>query len=185
MPRIRINRSDAAGFVWGFAEATIFFVVPDILLSWLALRSVKRALTASVWVMTGALLGGTCIWILGRLDAGSGATAFAALPAISEAMITNVREQLVASGPVAILFGPISGTPYKIYALQAGSLGIGIVPFILISIPARLIRFIMVIALVSAVGHLLGRWLDAGMRQTVLAVAWVMFYCWYFYAMAP
>jgi hypothetical protein len=33
----------ALAVLWGFAEATVFFIVPDVQLSWLALRSRRTA----------------------------------------------------------------------------------------------------------------------------------------------
>ena len=40
--------------VWGFAEATLFFIVPDVLLSWIALHAPRKALVACLWAVVGA-----------------------------------------------------------------------------------------------------------------------------------
>ena len=46
-------------------------------------------------------------------------------------------------GVKATFFGPITGRPYKIYAVYAGAKGISFPSFLLVSIPARLLRFIL------------------------------------------
>ena len=43
-----------AAALWGVAEATLFFVVPDVLVGWIALRGPRRTLV--VWL--GATAGG-------------------------------------------------------------------------------------------------------------------------------
>ena len=48
--------------LWGFAESTLFFIVPDVLLTWLALSLPRRALRACYWALGGALAGGDGRW---------------------------------------------------------------------------------------------------------------------------
>lgn len=182
MRRRRPTRAETAGSLWGLAEATLFFIVPDVLLSAIALTSVRRALTISVWVLAGALLGGTLMWALGRTEPATGTELLVLLPAIDAAMIADVRMQLESSGLPALFAGPVTGTPYKIYALQSGNLDIGVVEFLLVSIPARMLRFVVVTLAVGGVSAMLGRWLDLRWRRVVLALSWTAFYAWYFYA---
>lgn len=40
--------------LWGFVEATFFFVMPDVYLSWLALDRPRLALLACFCVLTGS-----------------------------------------------------------------------------------------------------------------------------------
>lgn len=176
--------AEAAGGLWGFAEATLFFIVPDVLLSGVALTSVRRALLVSVWVLAGALVGGALMWALGRTDLATGATLLERLPAIDREMIADVGRQLEASGLPALFAGPATGTPYKIYALQAGGLDIGLAEFLLVSIPARMLRFVVVTLAIAGVSRVLARWLDLRARQIALALSWTAFYAWYFYAFA-
>jgi hypothetical protein len=48
-----------AAAVWGLAEATLFFVVPDVLLTWLAAFRPRVACKAVVACLAGALAGGS------------------------------------------------------------------------------------------------------------------------------
>ena len=176
--------TESAGGLWGFAEATFFFIVPDVLLSAVALTSVRRALAVSVWVLAGALVGGALMWALGLANYSAGEELLVLLPAIDPAMVADVGRQLESAGLKALFAGPVTGTPYKIYALQSGSLGIGLVAFLLVSIPARMLRFVVVTLAVAGVSKVLERWLDLRWRQLMLALSWLAFYAWYFYAMA-
>jgi len=79
-----------------------------------------------------------------------------------------------------MMWGPLSGTPYKLYAVQATSAGIGFGMFMLISIPARLIRFLIVTIISHYVVAGLSRWLPFQKRGGVLLTVWVVFYLFYF-----
>ena len=181
---MKLIRTNAFAFVWGLAEATLFFIVPDVLLSWLALHNYKHALVACLYALSGALLGGGMTWLLGQTDAESGRVLFASLPAIHDGMIADVRSQLEISGLTSLFWGPLTGTPYKIYALEAGSLDYGLAIFLLVSIPARLFRFVVVAVFVGMLGRLLAHRLTLGQRQVLLVVCWAGFYSWYFHIMS-
>ena len=59
----------AAAFAWGFAEATLFFVVPDVWLTLIAVRrGLRPALVACGWALAGALAGGLAMYAWGAFD---------------------------------------------------------------------------------------------------------------------
>ncbi len=99
-------------------------------------------------------------------------------------MIADVRSQLDERGLVALFIGPLIGTPYKIYALEAAGAGFGIWGFLLISIPARLLRFVLVTSVVALVSKGLKRFVQVRRLQLILVVAWISFYTFYFYVMS-
>jgi membrane protein YqaA with SNARE-associated domain len=174
---------NAFAALWGFAEASVFFLVPDVLLSGYALSNLRRALMACLYAVAGALVGGTLIWFWGRHDPEAFRTLFLSLPGIDEAMIRSVRSQLESMGLAAVFLGPLKGTPYKIYALEASLLAYSWPLFVLISLPARLIRFVLVTLLVGSIRIALGKRLStAGAWFTHLA-CWTLFYAWYFSAL--
>ena len=184
LPNVTLpRRADGIALAWGFAEATVFFIVPDVFLSWLALRSYRRAFTACLWALAGALVGGLAVWLLGASQAEDLRAIFLTLPAIDASMIQTVREQLETDGLVALFLGPLSGTPYKLYALEAGDLGVRWYAFMLVSIPARLIRFVLVCIVIGAISRLLAGRCNLKTRQLLLTVAWVGFYAGYFWVM--
>src|SRR3546814_21158393 len=56
----------AVSLLWGFAEATVFFVVPDVWISRRALSSWRAALRGSGFALAGALVGGVLLYLPGR-----------------------------------------------------------------------------------------------------------------------
>lgn len=168
-----------AALLWGFAEATLFFVVPDVLLSWIALHRARAAWIACVWALVGALAGGAVMYAWGAADAATAIAVLDHVPKVSREMCDAVREQLRNHGLGAVFLGPLTGTPYKIYAVGAGAGQIGLALFLAVSVPARLIRFALVTGLTVMVCRLFRRVTLLG-RRAVHIVLWTAFYVWYF-----
>ena len=83
---------------WGLAEATIFFIVPDILLTYLALKDPRRATKACIWALAGALVGGTAMFCWGAYDIDSAEKFLKRIPAIDGNLLNEVEGQVEASG---------------------------------------------------------------------------------------
>lgn len=181
---MRIGRANAIASLWGFAEATVFFIVPDVLLSWLALRSPKSGLIACLFALLGALVGGTVMWLWGRVDPDSARAIFELLPAMGGASIANVQMQLADSGISALFLGPLGGTPYKIYAVEAANLGFGLAIFLAVSIPSRLTRFLLVTIVSGVASQVLRRRFSLRTVQMIHVGCWAVFYVWFFAVMA-
>lgn len=174
----------AAAGLWGLAEATVFFIVPDVLLSWLALKDLGKALRACLWALAGALLGGAVIYYLGASNPEPVRAVFAALPGISDATIGDVSLQLQETGLLALFIGRLIGTPYKIYALEAAALGLGPLPFLLVSVPARVIRFVLVASVFALLARYLRRIASLTAIRVMHLAGWAAFYAWYFHVMS-
>lgn len=176
-PRRAWIRAIAA--LWGFAEATLFFVVPDVWISHAALRSLRQGLWAGAFALAGALVGGIVVYGLGLRHEDALLALYERLPAISGGMIEQVGAQLRALGGAGMVLGGFSGSPYKLYAAQAASAGMDLAPFLAASALARGLRF----GLVALVAAAIGRWLAArfGPRATrrALVAFWVLFYAGY------
>jgi hypothetical protein len=181
---MKLNRTNTLAALWGLAEATFFFIVPDVLLSWIALRNFKQAMWACAWALLGALLGGALIWYAGLVNADPLRALFVSIPAIDEGMLSTVRDQLQDSGLVALFIGPLVGTPYKLYALEAAQLGYGLFIFLLISVPARLLRFVIVTIVSAGASKALGRFVGIRTLQVLHVGVWIAFYSWYFHVMS-
>lgn len=169
--------------LWGFAEATLFLIVPDVLLSWLALRDRRAALHACGLALGGALAGGLLMYAWGAADPAAAARVVEQVPAISADMLARVRGELAQQGAWATLFGPLSGTPYKTYAIQAHGAGVGLWAFLLVSVPARGLRFVLVALLAEFVARNALRRHGLRVRRAALAVVWIAFYAIYFSVM--
>ena len=169
--------------LWGFAEATLFFIVPDVWLTLAGRNNLRRGIIACFYSVAGALVGGLVMYLWGRHGPATAATVIEQVPAISDEMVSGVREAMSEQGVLAIMLGPFSGTPYKVYAVQAAAAGIGPGMFLLITIPARLIRFLLVTIISHYAVAGLSRWPLFHNRGRVLLAAWGVFYLIYFSVM--
>lgn len=177
---------------WGFAEATVFFIVPDAYTSWAALNRPKAGMQLIGSALAGALAGGAADWWLVKTF-GDDTThkVLIAIPGIDAEMAAQAAEKLSTSGWKAFILGPLVGVPYKIFARQISADSLfttpdrstqakGFWPFMAASIPARVGRFIVVtggIAGLGALGRKLG-WSKFAINAT-FAGGWTAFYCWY------
>lgn len=173
----------AVAALWGFAEATLFFIVPDAWLSWLGMRSARAGIRACGWALAGALLGGTVMYTSASLALPATEREVEGVPGVHHASIEAVRVQIARRGLVAVLLGPIQGHPYKIYATEWGGARRGLAAFLLISVPARAMRFLLSALAATLLGRALSRWMGFGIRRqrAVLIAGWLSFYGWYFF----
>lgn len=173
----------AAGvaFGWGLAEATLFFVVPDVWIGLLALCGWRAGVRAAAWAVVGAVIGGLVMYGVGAaVEPERSARLLDAVPAISGPMIERVEEETRRRGAGAMVTGPPRGMPYKIYARTAGVQGGSLPAMLLWTVPARSVRFLLVAGAAALGGRLAGRWLPAGRVVPLYLLVWVVFYVGYF-----
>jgi membrane protein YqaA with SNARE-associated domain len=179
---LRRHALDIAAFIWGVAEATLFFFVPDVILSYIGVkRGVKATARASVIAAVGAAIGGAFMYLWSAVDYAAARDAVLAVPAISAGMAAHARNTMTEQGWfMASLLGPLTSTPYKLFAILAPQAGAPLPLFMLASVIARLPRFLVVGCGVA----LIGRWLEprigAGRVLWVLIGAWIAFYAVFF-----
>src|SRR4029078_440924 len=120
------------------------------------------------------------MYVWGAED-GEGARAFLdRIPAISSGMIADAGEDLQRKGVAALFEGMVKGTPYKTYAVEAGIQTIGVLSFLAMSVPARLSRFLAIIAITSGLSAVLRRRISANYTAAVVIGLWILFYAAYF-----
>ena len=166
---------------WSAAEAAIFFIVADVPISWIAVRSGTRAALLAALVAALASVAGTLavLFWAGRDPAGA-AAAMAALPGIDPALISDAARRY-AQGFGAVLGGSFSGIPFKLFALEASQQG-GML-LVLLAPLLRLPRFLAIALFVGGVSHFLERWIGLRQRLGLLLILWIAFYAWYFSVM--
>lgn len=172
--------TNSVAFGWGLSEAVLFFVIPDVLLTYVAVRQgVRRGLEAAGWAAAGAVIGGLLAFAWGALDAGSVNQAMVALPAVDCEMLDTVTEQVEHHGPRALISGPLGGRPYKLYAAASGATGASPVALALWTIPGRLWRFVMLAWLSGSVTKLTTSRLTGlppGTPVAAWAAVWILVY---------
>jgi membrane protein YqaA with SNARE-associated domain len=172
-------------FLWGFSEATVFFIVPDVIISLIALIYGWRAGALAVCVaIAGAVGGGTIIYYWGQGDIVSARAFFDQLPAIAPATIARATNDVSSDNfGFAMLIGSVTSVPYKLYAAEAGAAGLSLWTFILLTPLARLPRFALAAIMASLADKYTPAFLDAH-RIKLWALFWAAFYALY-WSLAP
>lgn len=171
--------------LWGLAESTLWFVVPDVFLSALA----TRFRLAQVWAPTilaalAATLGGALIYAWAQTDPGSVYAVFDAMPAISAELLAAATVAMAAvDWPIGLVKGAFSGTPYKTFAAGAGVVERDLITFLAVSAPARLLRFAVVVGATAYLRMHFRLWGIERMLLPTVLIGWVGFYAWFWTVM--
>jgi len=166
-------------FLWGVAEGCFFFLVPDILITLAAIFSPRRSLVHLAAVVSGSLLGGGSMYAWAASQPANARAAVARVPFVAVSMFDTVAADLQRDGAWGLCRGPLSGIPYKVYAVEAPPY-VPLGAFLVVSVPARLERLLITWILFAAVGMLAQqalitrRWLIAGH-----AIYWAAVYAYY------
>ena len=176
----------AVSFFWGFAEATFFFLVPDIWLTRIALSDTKEALINALIALAGAMLGGALLYSLGAAFFDELRQLLNYVPAISDRMIDRVGVSVQEDGVFhALMSAGFTGQPFKIYAAWAGHLTLSPLSFFLAGLIARLSRFVAVILVAWGARSVVGTFVNEQQLYGLHAGLWIAFYIFYFYLMMP
>ena len=166
---------------WSAAEAAIFFLVADIPISWIAVRSGTRAgLLAAAVAAIASAVGAAALLLWAGRDPGGAAATLALLPGIDAALVGEAADRF-RHGPHAVFAGAFAGVPFKLFLLEAAREG-ACWPAILAPL-LRAPRFLLAAAVAGGLATLLGRWLTMRQRLAVLAAVWIAFYAWYWSVM--
>jgi len=171
----------AGATLWAVAEATLFFIVPDVLITFAVVRfGLRRGLMLAVVAAGFAALAGFGMWAWGHRDPASARHAMLLVPAIGPDLLARAARELAEGWPLHLVTGAMTGVPYKLYAVEAGARGLDPVLFIPMSFVARLTRFAL-----TAVAMALGRAALLKLNRPRLvypawALAWFATYAFYF-----
>lgn len=177
------DRANRLAFGWGLAEATVFFLVPDVWLTRLALSDFRRALVACCWSLAGAIPGGVLLWLAGRHGLAPALfELFDHLPGISRGLIAKTGRELAEHGWFALGAGALAGQPYKLFAVHAGAGGLALLPFVAASLVARFARFTLTTGIAALAGWTL-KAKSTRFRHRLHLTFWLVFYAAYFTAM--
>ena len=164
-----------ACFAWGVAEATLFFIVPDVAVGAVALHRPSRALAAAGAAVVGALVGGAALALVAGAVGADVLDVVRAVPGIPDRMVVASAADVEARGGVALLLGPAAGVPYKLYATHMALAGWGLPSLLAWTVPARALRIVPV-ALLCA---LVGRWARRPLARRRLLGTGIYLLPWY------
>jgi membrane protein YqaA with SNARE-associated domain len=167
----------ALALFWGFAEGTLFFILPDVPLSFVAMFRPRRALLHMAGIVAGALLaGGVMFAWSARSD--EARIAVLKVPAVSQSMFDRAEADWNRYGAWGVALGPVRGIPYKVYAVQAlGHMSLG--RFLVVTVPARLWRFVLVWIGFAGAGLVLRKVGRASWAPLLHAAFWIVTYAIY------
>jgi hypothetical protein len=171
-------QGNTLAFLWGFAEGTLFFILPDVPLSLTALYSAQRAFWQIWAIVAGALLGGSLMFSWSA-QSPAARTAVARVPLISPAMFERVDRDFREYGVWGVSRGPLRGIPYKVYAVEAPAHS-SLWPFLVGTIPARLWRLLGVWLAFSLGGivlrHVQKIWAAPWLHGAIWIVVYTMYW---------
>lgn len=172
---------NAGAVLWGAAEAFLFFIVPDVLISYVALRRGLRAgVVAGLFAALGAVVGGAAMYAWSERAPEPALAAVSAVPAVSDAMVEEARVGMGEDGWfVASLKGPLTNTPYKVYAALAPDHGASLPAFAAAALPVRLPRFLAVAAVFALIGAAVRGRVSGKATRGAFTAGWVLFYGWF------
>lgn len=173
------------GFLWGLAEGTFFFIVPDVFLTLVALWSARAALLAWAGSILGSLLAVFLLFRWMGIDPGGLVALITALPGISPTMVSVVKDDLALHGLPWTPWLVAGGIPLKVYAVAAAGLGVPLGTMLPWALYARVVRIAPVLLLALATGRLAGEAPRRHPRRWFWGVAlvWAGFYAIYFQRM--
>jgi membrane protein YqaA with SNARE-associated domain len=180
--RLSCDRDALLAFAWGLAEATLFFIVPDVLLTRIAiLRGWRQGLRACGWALAGAIFGGALVYYAAATGHLPGLTRwFDWLPGISPSLMAQAHDGLEDHGVAVLWRGAFGGIPYKLYAMHAGAMHIGWVTFLVVSAASRLARFVATSLVAWVLAKTVLRFCSHAYLQAIHVAVWVGFYAVYF-----
>ena len=169
--------------IWGFAEATLFFIVPDIILGWVILFDRKNTLKVYGVALGGACLGGALMYYWGLNDLQGLKSTLDIIPAINMEMIERTALEMKENALLAMTKASVTGVPYKIAAANAASANLSLGVFLLYSVPARLARWALFGFITGGAYATFLHKMTISTIKIIYLSFWLMFYIVFFYFM--
>jgi hypothetical protein len=165
---------------WGFGEAIVVPLVPDLLLLPLVTAAPRRALALFGWTLVGAIAGSLVLSAITLSDPAAGRGIVLGVPGIRPDIIEAAEAAVAGGDPLAMVhLGP--GIPLKVYTVAwwAGSVA-PLAPYLVGVVANRIVRIGAAIAIFALLGLLAPRWLRRHERLALagyvvfwLGVAWL------------
>lgn len=169
-------------FVWGLAESTVFFIVPDVAVAFIAAMSPRNWWKAAIASIVGTLVGAVVVFVAVQWWLGANALQLLLwIPGIHPADLAIASSRIADHGAGALLPAAFQGIPYKVYATELTLAGVSLPVLLLWTIPSRALRLVPVAAAAGVGGRILQGSLRRhfGIWGGAYVLFWVAFYAWY------
>jgi len=153
--------------LWGFGEATIVPLVPDLLLYPLVVAAPRRVATLFGWTLLGSMLGCLVLSSITVADAAAGREIVLGVPGIRIDMVDAATAAVATGDPLSMVhLGP--GIPLKVYSVAWWAGSGSPLAYLLGVIANRLVRIGAGVAIFALIGRLAPGWVR---RHELLAIA--------------
>ncbi|MFT7620163.1 MAG: hypothetical protein ACI97A_003820 [Planctomycetota bacterium] len=176
------TRALLGGFLWGLAEGKFFFIVPDVFLGFMAMRSVRAAAWAWAASIAGSLVAIIVIHLCMDWLGLNYIEFITHLPGISESLLASVHETISSQGLPYTSLLVLTGIPLKVLGASAFGLGQTLGSVLLWTVFARVVRIAPAFVVFGGLSHLFRAKIEAQPRCWFIGVSivWVLFYVFYF-----
>lgn len=131
-----------AAFAWGLAEATVFFLVPDVLVAAASAHRPESGVAFALAALAGSLVGGVVTYLVSRWKPRAVLGFVEWLPGHTPAYVALVRQDTRLGGIGALATAAFVGRQFKILAYEAATSGRpGFVAFFGVTGLSRAARF--------------------------------------------
>jgi 1-acyl-sn-glycerol-3-phosphate acyltransferase len=137
---------------WAVSEAVSWPLLPEFLLAIVGVAAPRRAPRLALVAALASLTGGLLAYALGAYGLHPPA------PVTTPRMHATAAAQLATEGGYAVHHQPLSGIPYKAYAVAAGRAHVSLSAFVAGSVVGRGVRILGVGLFAGALGGALNRW---------------------------
>jgi hypothetical protein len=172
---------------WGFAEGTLFFIVPDVLFTLTVALRPRRGLLQLALAVAGAIPAGLLMYSWAATNPPQAQSAVNRVPFVQDFQFEDTARRFETDRGVAMLSNPLNGVPYKVYAVLAPAY-LSLTEFALLSIPARAERMLVTWIPAALIGLALSRLEEANRRRAAIrlhAFAWIAIYAVYWSKLWP
>ncbi len=134
--------SGALSFLWGFAEGTLFFIVPDVLFTHTLLSSLRRGWAGFALSIAGAIVAGAVMYSWAASSPVQARQAVAGVPFVGEKLIAPTERRWREEGTASLFSNPLGGVPYKVAAILAPA-HLSLPVFLVMSVALRAERMML------------------------------------------
>ncbi len=162
-----------------FVESFVLpYPPPDILLAPMALKKPHKAYQFALMCTILSVLGGVAGYFLGALLIDVVTPLLIKLNYIDK--LETVGQWFAQYGPWIIITAGFSPVPYKIFTIGAGIANMALLPFVLMSLLARGVRFFLVVFFVKKFGNDCDTWIKKHIdRLGYVLIIVIVFGLWY------
>jgi len=138
---------------WSFAEAVVWPIIPDFLLLPMVIGRPRGAARLLAACIVGSGIGATILYGAASARPAEALRILPHLPLVFQEDIASVEQRLQRDGPLAYLWQPISGIPFKVWGIVGAANGVPTeiaLPTVILARSARM-------AILALVGILISR----------------------------